>query len=79
MDALAWAYYQAGRLDDAYAASVKARRTGTRDRRILCHANAIEQAYVGRVPLATSGSGPGAPIDRAQCRFEQWVPERKTE
>jgi Flp pilus assembly protein TadD len=44
MDALAWAYYRAGRLSDARVASLQARRTGTADRRILYHAAAIEHA-----------------------------------
>jgi tetratricopeptide (TPR) repeat protein len=44
MDTLAWAYYRAGRLDEAARASEQARRTGTKDRRILFHAAAIEQA-----------------------------------
>ena len=44
MDALAWAYYRAGRLSEAEQASRQARRTGTVDRRILAHASAIEQA-----------------------------------
>ena len=67
MDALAWAYFQAGRVEDAYAASARARRTGTRDPRILCHAAAIDAVRSG------------ASVNRAQCRFEQWMPERKTE
>ena len=44
MDALAWACFQAGRLEEARAASERARRTGTADRRILYHAAAIEHA-----------------------------------
>ena len=44
MDALAWAYYRAGRLADAEAASRQARRTGTADRRILAHAAAIDKS-----------------------------------
>jgi tetratricopeptide (TPR) repeat protein len=70
MDALAWAYFRAGRIADAQAASLQARRTGTADRRILCHARAIEQA------LQASGS---ASVDGAQCLFEGWVAEAKTE
>jgi tetratricopeptide (TPR) repeat protein len=42
MDALAWAYFKAGRLDDARKASAAAMRTGTRDRTILAHAAAIK-------------------------------------
>jgi tetratricopeptide (TPR) repeat protein len=44
MDALAWAYFRAGRFADAREASLSARRTGTADRRILYHAAAIEHA-----------------------------------
>jgi len=43
-DALAWSLYRAGALDQAWAASERARRTGTRDRRILYHAAAIAAA-----------------------------------
>jgi hypothetical protein len=71
MDALAWAYFQAGRLQDAHAASVQARRTGTADRRIQCHAQAIDAAL-------QSGNG-GRGEDLPQCLFEQWVPEAKAE
>ncbi len=46
-DALAWAYYKTGRLDEALAASQRALRTGTRDERILSHAAAI-RAALGR-------------------------------
>jgi tetratricopeptide (TPR) repeat protein len=41
MDALAWAYFQAGRLPDAQRATEAAIRTGTRDARVLAHAAAI--------------------------------------
>ncbi len=44
MDALAFAYFRAGRLPEARSASRQALRTGTVDRRILAHAAAIEQA-----------------------------------
>jgi len=40
-DALAWAYYKTGRLDEAFEASKRALRTGTRDERILAHAASI--------------------------------------
>jgi len=43
-DALAWSLYRTGAFDDAWAASERARRTGTRDRRILFHAAAISAA-----------------------------------
>jgi len=70
IDTLAWAYFQAGRVSDAHAASKRALRTETVDRRIRCHAAAIEQA----LKIASSG----VPVDRAQCRFEQWKTELKT-
>jgi tetratricopeptide (TPR) repeat protein len=44
MDALAWAYFRAGRMDDALKASKQALRTGTRERSILYHAAAIHRA-----------------------------------
>jgi tetratricopeptide (TPR) repeat protein len=40
-DAMAWALYKNGRVDEAYAASQRALRTGTSDERILQHAEAI--------------------------------------
>ena len=43
-DALAWAYYKAGRIADARAAIAQALRTGTRDADIRAHARAIEAA-----------------------------------
>jgi tetratricopeptide (TPR) repeat protein len=43
-DALAWAYYKAGRLDNAYAASQRALRTGTRDEALLSRAERIRVA-----------------------------------
>jgi tetratricopeptide (TPR) repeat protein len=43
-DALAWAYYKTGRLEEAASASQRALRTGTRDERILSHAAAIRAA-----------------------------------
>jgi tetratricopeptide (TPR) repeat protein len=43
-DALAWAYYKAGRLKDAYAASQLALRTGTRDEALLARADRIRAA-----------------------------------
>lgn len=46
-DALAWAYYKAGRLEKAFSASQRALRTGTRDERIVSHAAAI-RAALGR-------------------------------
>ena len=66
MDALAWAYYQAGRFPEAHAASVQARRTGTADPRIRCHGAAIDEA-VGDDGAARNSER------RAQCGFEQWI------
>ncbi len=43
-DALAWAYYKTGRLDEALAASSRALRTGTRDEKLLARAAAIRSA-----------------------------------
>jgi len=43
-DALAWAYYKAGRVKDAYAASQRALRTGTRDEALLARADRIRAA-----------------------------------
>jgi tetratricopeptide (TPR) repeat protein len=44
MDALALAYFRAGRLEEAAAASQKALRTGSRNRQLLYHAAAIAYA-----------------------------------
>ena len=43
-DALAWSLYRTGAFEQAWAASLRARRTGTHDRRILYHAAAIAAA-----------------------------------
>lgn len=43
-DALAWALYRNGAIEEAWTASTRARRTGTRDRRVLYHAAAIAAA-----------------------------------
>jgi tetratricopeptide (TPR) repeat protein len=42
-DALAWALFENGRLEEARAMSARALRTGTRDERILAHAAALRQ------------------------------------
>lgn len=42
-DALAWAYFKTGRLEDARTASQRALRTGTRDAQILRHASEIQR------------------------------------
>lgn len=51
-DALAWAYFKAGRLADASDAIARALRTGTRDPDILAHADAIRAAL--RQPAVAS-------------------------
>jgi tetratricopeptide (TPR) repeat protein len=48
-DALAWAYYKVGRVDDALAASQRALRTGTRDDRFLARAARIRAASLHHV------------------------------
>ena len=72
MDALAWAYYQAGRFSEAHAASVQARRTGTADRRIRCHGAVIDEAVGDR-------GASRARERRAQCGFEEWITEPEAE
>jgi tetratricopeptide (TPR) repeat protein len=47
-DALAWAYFKAGRIEEAHNASRQATRTGSRDARILAHAAAIREARQSR-------------------------------
>jgi len=47
-DATAWAWYRAGRIDDARRMSVQALRLGTRDARLLYHAGAIAIAAGNR-------------------------------
>jgi tetratricopeptide (TPR) repeat protein len=57
MDAVAWAYYRAGRLADAEKASKQARRTGTTDRRILAHAAAIDKSVAALNRYRDTGTG----------------------
>lgn len=52
MDALAWAYFRAGRVEAAAAAMRQALRTGTRDPRIRCHASAIAARQAGVTPAS---------------------------
>ena len=47
-DALAWAYFKAGRIEDAHVAITRALRTGSRDRTIRRHAEAIGAAVQER-------------------------------
>jgi tetratricopeptide (TPR) repeat protein len=80
MDALAWAYFQAGRFADARAASVQAMRTGSMDRRIRCHAAAIERATQtgGAIARARDANINGQDANR-QCAFESWITEAQVE
>lgn len=50
LDALAWAYFRAGRIEEADSAIAGAMRTGTADPRIRCHASAIAAARAGTLP-----------------------------
>jgi tetratricopeptide (TPR) repeat protein len=50
-DALAWAYFQTGQFDKAKSMMALALRTGTRDRAIRAHAEAISRASHGSVRL----------------------------
>ena len=52
-DALSWAYYKVGRLDDALAASQRALRTGAEDARIAAHALQIREACALSTPAAS--------------------------
>jgi tetratricopeptide (TPR) repeat protein len=64
MDTLAWAYFKAGRLPDAQQAMTQALRTGTRNARILCHAEQIEVRLKEQIQLRLKAepisSAPGA-------------------
>ena len=53
-DALAWAYFKVGRVEDAYAASQRALRTGTRDEAMLSRAARI-RAAAGHAPVLRVG------------------------
>jgi tetratricopeptide (TPR) repeat protein len=55
MDALAWAYFRSGRVDDAAKSSAQAMRTHTRDKTILSHAAAIARARGGTPALQKAG------------------------
>jgi tetratricopeptide (TPR) repeat protein len=55
-DALAWVYFKSGRLRDAAAAMNQAVRTGTKDRTILRHAAAIQQAVLTRKAIWSRSS-----------------------
>ena len=58
LDALAWAYYRAGRIDAAAVAIAKATRTGTVDARIQCHAGVIKAASAGLSTVAAESCHP---------------------
>jgi tetratricopeptide (TPR) repeat protein len=55
-DALAWSYFQAGRISDASRAIARATRTGTADRLIRCHEKAIAAATAAGLTNAGSCS-----------------------
>ena len=50
LDAAAWSYFRAGRIDDAASAIAEATKTGTADPRIRCHEAAIAAARAGTMP-----------------------------
>jgi tetratricopeptide (TPR) repeat protein len=56
MDTLAWAYYKNGQIAEASKASRQALRTGTRNPRILCHADEIQL----RLKAEPTSNEPGA-------------------
>ena len=66
-DTLAWALYRTGAFEQAWAASERARRTGTRDRRILYHAAAIAAARGDRASCTRAHGHPGS-TDRGAAR-----------
>jgi tetratricopeptide (TPR) repeat protein len=68
MDALAWAYFRAGRLHDATLASDQAVRTGTRDARILAHAAAIRRQHGDASGAQTLLSRAAVPLPEATLR-----------
>ena len=63
MDALAWAYFKAGRTADASAAIRRALRTGTVDAHIRCHAAVIAEAY------RTGAKGTCSPLKGSPLRL----------
>jgi tetratricopeptide (TPR) repeat protein len=62
LDALAWAYFRAGRVQEAAAAADKAIAVGTRERRIVLHAAAIKAA-LGDAAAARALAARAAPRD----------------
>lgn len=68
MDTLAWAYFRNGQLADAQRASIQALRTGTRNARIVCHAEVIASAAQG----AGGPTSPRAPGATRRCL--EWHP-----
>jgi hypothetical protein len=76
-DALAWAYFKAGRPEDAALAMGRARRTGTRDRSILFHAAAIQNG-LGNIQAArqlareSNDAAPEAPGPPARSAAMGW-------
>lgn len=66
MDTLAWAYFKNGQLPEARRASEQALRTGTRNARILCHAEQIQ------LRLKAEPTSPGEPASTRRCL--EWRP-----
>lgn len=56
VDTLAWAYFRNGQLPDAQRASTQALRTGTRNARILCHAEQIQRRLQAEPTLSAPGA-----------------------
>ncbi|MBY0495589.1 MAG: tetratricopeptide repeat protein [Cyanobacteria bacterium] len=80
MDTLAWSYYRAGRIDEARRAIEQARRTGSRDARILYHAAEIRAASGDRSgAVQLIDQMPGAIADVLLARDVQRIRARFTE
>ena len=62
LDALAWAYFRVGRVQEAAAAADKATAVGTRERRVVLHAAAIKDA-LGDTSAARALAARAAPRD----------------
>ncbi|MEO7134729.1 MAG: tetratricopeptide repeat protein [Vicinamibacterales bacterium] len=68
MDTLAWAYFKNGQLPEAKRAVTQAMRTGTRNARILCHADVIAAA------TEQSGAPTSSREPAATRRCLEWHP-----
>lgn len=60
MDTLAWAYFKNGQLPEAGRAVTQALRTGTRNARILCHAEQIDLRLKAEAVPTSRPDAPGA-------------------